>query len=177
MLGRGGEHGKDGIPPWAQCILEHAVARPQSKDACWQHLCAHLTLLLVHCACSVQGTLIPLADLRSLNTHPTFYSFNPVIGELTPPQCQAPSKQGLINAIRGLPRALQLLLTIRLVIILSRSPCWFLNPNWQETPVSQWESWGRVSGWQQAPESSWVVGWMCASDLASNPYARFREFL
>lgn len=144
--------------------------------------------LLTASLCSLDFFACPLYLLSAGYSNPSCWpqvtKYSPYILQLhpcdrgaDPTSVPAPSKQGLINSIRGLPRALQLLLTIRLVIILSRSPCWFLNPNWQETPVSQWESWGRVSGWQQAPENSWVVGWMCASDLASNPYARFREFL
>lgn len=98
-------------------------------------------LLHAQPAGSGQGTLIPPAELRSLNTRPTFYIFNPATGELNPARCQAPSKRGINKPGPSMARAPQLLLAIRLVIILSRSPRWFLNPNWQETPVSRWEGW------------------------------------
>lgn len=44
---------------------------------------------------SVQGPLIPPAELRPLNNRPTFDSVNPMTRELTPARCQAPSKTGI----------------------------------------------------------------------------------
>lgn len=81
-----------------------------------------------------------------------------------------PAKRGLIKPAPVKPRALQLLLAIRLVIILLRSPCWFLNPNWQETPVPQQE--GREGAFACSRHGgNWEAGWMCANTFVSNLFA------
>ena len=50
---------------------------------------------------SVRGALIPPAELRSLNTRPTFYSYNPVTGGWPQLGARHPAKQGLMNPASG----------------------------------------------------------------------------